>query len=199
MYKKVQRYLLIVTLLLILASISACGGSDNDEEASVTITPVDNQANEEPTPEDVVMLDDAIEKYPVVLYFANDQGFLVAQQREVPKVDGIARMTMQELVKGPEGSAGLLPTLPPGTSLKDINIRDGLCTVDLSQEFKENHSGGSSTELLSVYSIVNTLTQFPTVEKVQIWVNGQQIDTLAGHVDVSTPLSRDDAIITSTQ
>lgn len=132
----------------------------------------------------------------VVLYFAGTEGYLVPEQREVPKVAGIARKTMEELCKGPE-SEGLLPTMPRGTRLLDINIRDGLCTVDFSKELVENHPGGSSGELVTVYSIVNTLTQFPSVEKVVILVEGQRVQTLAGHLDLSIPLERNPGMLKS--
>lgn len=125
----------------------------------------------------------------IVLYFAGHDGNLIPEQREVPKVPGIARKTMEELCRGPE-SEGLLATLPPGTHLLDINIRDHLCTVDFSPELIENHPGGSSGELITTYSIVNTLTQFPSVEKVVIRIGGREVQTLAGHLDLSVPLER---------
>lgn len=109
---------------------------------------------------------------------------------------GIARETIQQLCAGPENTE-LEPTLPVGTKLLDIDIRDGLCTVDFSRELVERHSGGSETEYLTVYSIVNTLTQFSTVEQVQILVEGRIIKTIAGHVGVATPLVRDDDVITA--
>ncbi len=136
-------------------------------------------------------------KVSVVLYFSDQNGdYLIAEKREVPLVPGLARATVQELIKGPEGK-GLSGTIPEGTKLLDINIENGLCTVDLSKEFRDNHWGGSSGEILTVYSLVNTLTQFPTVEKVEILVEGQKIDTLAGHMDLSAPVSRNSQIINS--
>ncbi|MBO8138537.1 MAG: GerMN domain-containing protein [Desulfotomaculum sp.] len=198
MYKKMQRFFVILGLLLIMGCLGACS-EEGEEEATVTINQVSQPEEQVPAEEDVVVLQDVMDKIPVVLYFADELGCLVAQQREIPKVDGIARVTMQELAKGPDPQSGLLPTLPPGTHLKDINIKDGVCIVDMSRELKENHAGGSSGEMLTVYSIVNTLTQFPTVERVKILVNGQVVNTLAGHVDLSVPLGRNDSIITSSQ
>ncbi|MBM7855453.1 spore germination protein GerM [Desulfohalotomaculum tongense] len=197
MYRKRQRYLIIWGLVLVLACLAACGQETAGEENNVIVTPVDSPEVQEPAAKEVAVLPEVMDKIPVVLYFANHRGYLVAQQREIPKVDGIARMTMQELAKGPEADCGLLPTLPPGTQLKDINIRDGVCIVDWTKELKENHPGGSSSELLTVYSIVNTLTQFSTVDKVQILVDGRVVETLAGHVDLSVPLEREDNLITS--
>ena len=50
-------------------------------------------------------------------------------------------------------------------------------------------------EILTVGAIVNTLTEFPDVEKVQILVEGKKVSTLFGHLDVSDPLSRSPGII----
>lgn len=131
----------------------------------------------------------------VVLYFADSSGYLAPEKREIPKVTGIARETMVELCRGPGAEKGLMPTIPAGTRVKSIKIKDGLATVDFSGELKKLHWGGSSGELLTVYSIVNTLTQFSSIKTVQILVDGKTIDTLAGHLDISLPLERDSGMI----
>lgn len=131
----------------------------------------------------------------VVLFFADHSGSLVPERREIPKVAGIARETMAQLCRGPGPEKGLMPTIPAGTEVKSINIKDGLATVDFSGELKRAHRGGSSGELLTVYSIVNTLTQFASVKRVQILVDGRIVDTLAGHLDISQPLERDSGMI----
>lgn len=131
------------------------------------------------------------ETMEIVLFFADRDGNLVPERRSIPRTPGIARKTMQELCKGPS-SSDLLATLPEGTRLRDINIniKNGLCTVDFSRELQQKHKGGSSGEILTIYSIVNTLTQFPTVDKVIILVEGMKLPTLAGHMDLSVPLER---------
>lgn len=135
------------------------------------------------------------EKTDIVLYFGDKDGALAAEKRTIPRTQGIARATLQELIQGPSAGSGLAPTLPPGTSLNSIKIQDGTATADFSQELKSGHKGGSTGEMLTVYSIVNTLTQFPTIQKVQILVDGQKLETLAGHLDLSKPLERDGNII----
>lgn len=130
----------------------------------------------------------------VVLYFVNTNGYLQAEQRTVKKTPGIARQAIYELCRGPQ-SQSLAATLPDGTRLLDINIKDGLCTVNFSRELVAKHSGGSGAENATVYSIVNTLTQFSSINQVQILVEGQVVDSIAGHLDVSVPITRDDEII----
>lgn len=133
----------------------------------------------------------------VVLYFSDQAGEMLAlETRAIAKVEGIARATVQELLAGPSVESGLLPTIPVGTKLTDINVRpDGLCIVDFSSELVDNHPGGSLNEELTVYSIVNTLTQFPTIQEVQILVDGQKVESIAGHLDVSTTMARNNDII----
>jgi len=130
------------------------------------------------------------ETIDVVLYFADENGRLVPERRAIKKVPGIARATVNELCLGPQID-NLLPTIPLNTSLLDINIKDGLCTINLSRELLTNHSGGSTSENLTVYSLVNTLCQFQSIEAVQILVEGKKVSTIAGHLDVSCPLFPD--------
>ncbi len=131
----------------------------------------------------------------IVLYFGNEEGYLTAEKRVIPKTPGVARAAMNELIKGPTAQSGLYATIPPGTRLMDIKIEDGLATVDFSEAIKSKHPGGSAGESLTIGSIVNTLTQFPTVQKVQILVEGRVVETLAGHLDISKPLERQAGII----
>ena len=66
-----------------------------------------------------------------------------------------------------------------------------LAGVDLSKEAVTNHRGGSLDELFAVYAIVNAITvNLPAIKGVQILIDGQEVDTLAGHVDLRHPLSK---------
>lgn len=134
------------------------------------------------------------ETRPVVLYFAGGDGNLVPEQRQIAKLPGIARQSMEELCLGPQVK-GLTATIPAGTRLLDINIKDGLCTVNFSKEMVTNHPGGSAGESCTVYSIVNTLTQFPAIRKVIILIEGRVVETLAGHLELSAPLERNSEIL----
>ncbi|MBC7345521.1 MAG: GerMN domain-containing protein, partial [Clostridia bacterium] len=126
------------------------------------------------------------ETIKITLYFSSPDGdALVPETRNVKKSSSIARVAMEELIKGPTVESGLLPTIPKGSRLRDINIRpDGLARVDFTSELIANHKGGSMAENLTVYSIVNTLCEFPTVKQVQILVDGKVVETIAGHVSI---------------
>jgi len=158
--------------------------------------PVDNQENQE---SEINSETEGTKKVEVSLYFSDQNGdYLQVEKRGIAMVPGLARATVNELIAGPKNT-GLLRTIPEGTQLLDINIENGLCTVDLSNEFRENHWGGSSGEILTVYSLVDTLTQFPTVDEVEILVEGQQVETLAGHMDLSTSVIQNMQIVKETE
>ena len=82
--------------------------------------------------------------------------------------------------------------IPPGTTLKGFYLSpQGVAFVDLSAEAARAHPG-SLDEVFFVYSIVNTLADnLPAITAVQLLVDGRQVDTLAGHVDVRRPLTKD--------
>jgi len=82
--------------------------------------------------------------------------------------------------------------IPQGTKLKELFISDkGEAYVDLSSEVSTNHTGGSLDEILTVYTLVDALTDnLPAVTAVQILIDGKEVDTLAGHVDLRRPLAK---------
>ena len=86
----------------------------------------------------------------------------------------------------------LLSAIPPGTTLRAVFItKSGDAYVDLSREARAAHPGGTVDELLTVYTIVNALTvNLPAVTAVQVLVDGKEVDTLAGHVDLRRPLAK---------
>jgi spore germination protein GerM len=63
--------------------------------------------------------------------------------------------------------------------------------VDLSREITANHPGGTLSEILTVYAVVNSLTaNLPAIRSVQLLVEGKEVATLAGHVDLRRPLTK---------
>ena len=131
-------------------------------------------------------------KSPIHLYFAGrDSNYLMAEQRVIPHPDdpaGLADTIVKALIKGPQ--KGLLKTIPAETQLRALFITpDGTCYVDLSEAVRKNHPGGSKSELLTIYSMVNSLVlNVPEIERVQILIAGNEAPTLAGHIDLQLPV-----------
>ena len=127
----------------------------------------------------------------VHLYFARRNSFfLSAEQRSLLHQNnppGLAHAIVSALIKGPQ--KGLMNTIPAGTRLNALYIAsDGTCYIDLSAAVSKNHPGGSKSEMLTVYSMVNSLVlNVPEVEDVQILIDGNETPTLAGHIDMQLP------------
>jgi len=138
---------------------------------------------------------EAARRIRVRLYFeAPDRAGLLPEEREVVFSSDLARQlrtVVEELAKG--STTGLLPTLPAGTRVLEVFVnRGGVAYVDLSGEAASGLPGGSQAELLTVYSVVNTVvTNFPATSRVQILLNDQVVPSLAGHVDLARPLPPD--------
>jgi spore germination protein GerM len=133
-------------------------------------------------------------KITATLYFVSEDGMsLVGVQREVPFGETVLEQAKQivtaQLAAGP---APLVSAIPPSTTLRAIYLTDrGDAFVDLSATARTAHTGGALDELFTVYSIVNALTtNLPAVKRVQILIEGKEVDTLAGHVDLRHPLQK---------
>ena len=128
------------------------------------------------------------------LYHLSDDGLrLQPVESEVPFGQGTleqGRQLTAALLQPP--SEPFLSVVPPGTSLKGFYLSpEGVAFVDLSAEAGRAHVGALD-EIFIVYSIVNTLTDnLPAITAVQLLVDGRQVDTLAGHVDVRRPVMKD--------
>ncbi|MEA4892986.1 MAG: GerMN domain-containing protein [Peptococcaceae bacterium] len=161
---------------------------DNGESGGTDAVNADPSAAETMT--------DPEETKTVVLYFTDQDGEqLVAEERQIAKVEGIARASIEALLSGPKGS-DLQSALPEGVRLLDINIKsDGLAIVDFSSDLKENMADSTKKEKTAIYSIVNTLTEFPTVERVEIRIDGKRVNTITGKVKLDEELFRDESLV----
>lgn len=134
-----------------------------------------------------------VEKKEVLLYFSDSEGeYLIAEKRPILKKNEVkeeAKETILELIKGPKGK--LIPTLPPRTKLLTLQINDaGVAKVNFNPAFSKDHPGGSSAEMMTVYSIVNSLAlNFPQIKRVQILIDGKSIETITGHLSLRQPIS----------
>ena len=129
------------------------------------------------------------------LYFASADGsYLSSERRHIlhpGNSAGFGKRIVQELLKGPDGK--LNRTIPEHTSLRAFYISDdGIAYVDFSPEIKELYPGGSHSEYLTIYSIVNTIVyNVPDIKAVKILVSGNESTTLAGHIGIGSPIKAD--------
>jgi hypothetical protein len=142
-------------------------------------------------------------RLPVDLYFPGAGGRLHAERRDLAAPDdpvAQARAVLAALLAGPEDPA-LLPVFPEGWGEVAVAALlldpDGALLVDLHAPGRDAPpAGGSREELVTVYSLVNSLAlNVPAARRVVLLWNGSQRRSFAGHVDTSRPLAPDPSLV----
>jgi spore germination protein GerM len=126
-----------------------------------------------------------------IFYVSDDGSSLTGAEREVPFAESTAEQA-KAIIEAQLAPAAdpFVSAIPPGTKLRALFVTPaGEAFVDVSPELRARHPGGSLTELLTIYSLVDALTvNLPAVTAVQVLIDGKEVDTLAGHVDLRQPL-----------
>lgn len=145
-------------------------------------------------------VDPAVPRIKATLYFVSDDGLrLVPAERDVPLAVGVVAQARSiiEAQLSAEPPAPLAAAVPKGSALRGIFVSQrNEAFVDLDPAIRTAHPGGSHQELMTVYAIVNALlTNLPSLQEVQLLIGGQEVDTLAGHVDLRRPLRKNEGLI----
>ena len=128
----------------------------------------------------------------VKVYYPDDSGMkLVEVEREIIVDDSVDKYfaAVEALMEEPD-EENLTLIFPKNARLRSVKVKDGLATVDFDGSILKGFVGGSTGEEFLIGSIVDTLTNFPEVKRVKFLVDGKEIETLSGHMDLSAPLER---------
>ena len=186
-----KRLAWLLVALLCCGMLAGCaGGSPPSSGGGLPETPSKKNPVSTPT------TGSGVESRTLKVYFATrDAMYLVPESRTVnlASAQNPAKAALEILATGPQ-SADLVAVLPAGSVVRELRVKDGVAYADFNDVITKKHTGGSTAERLTVVAIVNTLTEFPDIHKVQILVEGKHVGTLAGHLDVSQPLSRSEEL-----
>lgn len=184
--KTVMIVILMISLIFLASSCSLLGNStatgtqsegtplaSSSQESSESISDTasgEEVANAGTVPDEAVK---NIKHVKVVLFFASeDNNALKQEEREIEVTNGaILKACILALQQGPE-TKGLVNTIPEGTVLRGISLKDKVAIVDLSKEFDQSNS---TAGIISRLSIVNTLTKISGVEKVRFHIDGEDM------------------------
>jgi spore germination protein GerM len=115
----------------------------------------------------------------------------VSQEKRVIKKDELlAETIMNELIKGPSVKGQLSPILPNDTRLLTLSIKDNIAYINLSKE--ANIPMTFSKEKTCIKSIVLSLTQVSTINKVKISIENTDINIFGNNFDLSKPVGKED-------
>ncbi len=130
----------------------------------------------------------------VDVYFLQDGQYATAVATRIPATPDIAANAMRALIAGPTESQqeiGLSSSVPTDTLLLGLTIADGTAIIDLSREFEAG--GGSFAMISRLAQVVYTLTQFPTVDEVEFWLDGEPVTVFSSEgLLLEDPVSRSD-------
>lgn len=182
-FKKMSYMLAVLAAVSVLALAAGC--SDEQKGASSPAAQTEQMQDQEKS-----VAAEPKELMVNVYYPRSDGTGLVAVRRTVStEKDDKYTAAMKSLLTGTK-EKGQTNVFPKKAKLRSVVVKDGIATVDFSKELQTNFSGGSTGEEMLIGSIVNTLTDFPEVQKVSILIDGSVVETLSGHMDLSEPLTR---------
>ncbi len=172
---------ILLLLLIALVILFFRRGGEERIKPSAAITPPELESKSElPT-----------EMRKVVIFFPSEEDSLLhPEEREIFADISIvqqAKQTVEELLKGSQN--GFISPFPPETKLRELYLTpEGVAYVDFSKEIQENHLSGSSSEMATVFSVVNSLAyNFKSIKKVFILIEGGEKETLGGHINLARP------------
>lgn len=193
-------YLLSIALLVIAVAL-ACAWTFWGQEETAPDAVVTPSPGPEITPESTVGIAANAEAakpdapaVSTVVYYQDNYGYLVPVMCNMAYQDGIAKATLNMMVKSPENDMnaarlGLRTVIPENTTF-DLDISDGLARIDLSKEVLDMEDAAAESNMVT--AIVQTLTEFDSVQRVEFLVGGQKVDQLTHGTDVSKTFERGD-------
>ncbi len=191
---RVSRWIILGVLLLAIGAAGAYYASDKlgvgvkppVEKPRVTVTP-------EPTP--------VAPQRTVFIYLPKETKkgtYLERKEMSCPEKGAKLDEALQLLLRAGEHGGMAEGLIPDGTkSLSEVRVKGSIATVNFSHEFTDNFSGGSDQEALTVNSIVHTLVTNSDgkVSSVRILVEGNAVETLGGHLELTDPVAADSTLL----
>ena len=196
-----KRTISIVTIIMfIVVMLSGCSvlqklglqGSSDDELRPVSSIIIGEDEASQLT-----------DKTPIRLYFANeDNTKLKMEIRYIETADAkksasnLASVIVRELIKGPSEETAFKRTIPAEAKLRSpVSISGKVATVDMSKEFKTKHPGGKDAERMTIYSIVNSLTELEDIQKVKFTIAGKAQKEYMGNFQFDSLFPRSTPLI----
>ena len=134
-------------------------------------------------------------EYVVYRVQKNGEEILIPEKvRYAPGKKTREEAALEALIHTDPVSKQLMNLFPPGTDVHSVKVSGDTATVDFNQNFA-SRGQGSYNERMMVNTVVCTLTEFPEIKKVKFLVDGKEIDTISGHMDLLDPLTRNPDVL----
>ena len=191
MMKKTGRVALLVMMTAVLLLVVGCDEEGKSGQVSAPPATTNQQTQKPVVTEQPKVVPNQTE---IKLYFPNESGDSLQPVKVNVPVEDKYTQAVKELVAGTK-EPGLTNIFPKGVKVRGVKVTGNLATVDFSKELTHKFVGGSTGEQMLVSALVNTMTEFPEIERVLITVEGERIETIAGHLDTSEPFTRPTGLV----
>jgi germination protein M len=142
----------------------------------------------------------SIQNTSLTLYFSNEEGDgLIKETRSDVYYSSnmsLEKLVMEQLLEGTK-IQGAKSAIPEGTRLVNVSVSEGVCYVSLDETFRNQDY--KVNEAIVIYSIVDSLTELPTINKVQISVNGDTSGVYRDNFPLSDMYDRNLDYVTTLQ
>ncbi len=185
---KLKSILVLALTLLCAMVLAGCDEQKQGEAGSKTV--VSSSSGSSSSSSSSSQSGSKAQLVNIKVYYPDENATgLVAVEKSIKDTDNKYQAAVEALMAGTD-KKGLANVFPKKAKLLQVTVSGKVAKVDFSRELQKNFVGGSTGEEMLVGSVVNTLTEFPEIQKVQILVDGQEVETLSGHMDLSQPLPR---------
>ena len=183
MVKKILISAMTVLLLVATGCEKQPPDNPNDNPKTEVVTP--DNGNKNANVKDAKTLQ-------VTVYYPDQAGMsLIPVQREIKITDDNQKyISAVNCLLDTPAEEELIKIFPKDAKIKSITLKGDTAIVDLDSGITKNFVGGSTGEEFLINSVVDTLTEFDEVKQVQFLIDGKEVETLAGHMDLSAPIKR---------
>ncbi len=176
---KKKLIIIVSAVIIILVGIMTYFYLTKEKTVSVEYQPEEEITNEQ------------MRQTIVSLYYKNkDTKELMPEGRVIDSkelLENPYKKLVELLIEAPKNDK-LESAIPEGTKVNNAKIEGDIVYLDLSKEFIENHAGGQEEESLTIYSIVNTLTELTEVNSIKILIDGKEDESFKdGKINFSEP------------
>ena len=187
--------ILISAMTVLLLLTSSCEQQQNQPPDNPKQTEVNHgngiEVDENPTP-NVKNTENGVTTMEVTVYYPDQSGIsLIPVKREIKFSDDKQKYieTVNLLLENPT-EEDLTKIFPKGAKINSVTLEKDTAIVDFDSSITKNFVGGSTGEEFLINSVVDTLTDFDEVKQVRFLIDGKEVETLAGHMDLSEPIKR---------
>jgi len=189
---KKKKFAVLIVAILAIVSLAVVGAiAKQEENKKVEASTQDVEQSEE-------RIEETEKTVEVVLYFSDANAEKLIREKRMVNYETYKqnpqKVIVEELIKGPLDSK-LYSVIPNGTKLLSVEVKDRKAIVDLSKDFIDNHNGGSTGEIMTIYGVVNSLTELKDIDSVEFKIEGEVKEDFKGHMIFNEPFERDEEII----